>query len=70
MMDLTKGMIRIEDTFNQADFDRVFQSDQPKEVQPVCHICGKPLVTADEIFSEECDDCFKQFVEDEMEKRP
>ena len=40
------------------------QADE--EDTPSCHECSGPLHTADEVFSEECDECFKKFVEADL----
>ena len=33
---------------------------------PSCEQCGGPLHTEDEVFSSECDGCFKKFIEADL----
>ena len=48
------------------DGERLMFVASDEEDTPSCETCGGPLHTADEVFSEECDECFKKFVEADL----
>lgn len=51
-------------TAEVIQFTRVSEDfKQGEDDTPSCHCCGGPLHEADEIFSEECNKCFNEFLE-------